>query len=370
MADEPAGQVGDQLASTGAVDLRPPDAPAPRRVPRLVHDEPSKADRNFNRITLAAGLFVLLLLTLVGVFLLLQSRNAISESGPWQFLTRVDWRTDVHPPRIGVLGLLLGTVLVAMVAVVIAIPLSVFAALAITEYAGARQRRILVGIVDLLAAIPSLLFGIWGFRYLSDKVIPISKWLTTHLGFIPFFKTDPGASFTGSIFIAGIVVALMVVPIITSVVREVFSQTPARREGGGAGPRRHALGDDPHGRAALRPWRHHRRLDARARPGAGRDDRRRPAAAGGADHVDQDPAERRRRPSRASSPTEPAPMRSPRRASWPPAWCCSSSRWPPTWSHRSSWRVAGPAWASSCEHDRRADHRPAPADGPSRRCRR
>jgi phosphate transport system permease protein len=214
------------LASDVAVALEPPEAPAPRRVPRLVHDEPSRADRNFNRITLAAGLSVLVLLTLVGVFLLIQSHNAIAESGPWQFLTRIEWRTDVHPARIGVLGLLIGTVLVALVAVAIAIPLSIFAALAITEYAGARQRKVLTGVVDLLAAIPSLLFGIWGFRYLSDKIIPISQWLTTHLGFIPFFKTDPGASFTGSIFIAGIVVALMVVPIITSVVREVFGQTP------------------------------------------------------------------------------------------------------------------------------------------------
>jgi len=195
-------------------------------VPRIVHDEPSRADRAFNRVTLAAGLSVLVLLTLVGVFLLVQSHRAIAESGFWQFLTRVEWRTDVHPARIGVLGLLLGTVLVALVAVTIAVPLSIFAALAITEYAGARQRKLLIGIVDLLAAVPSLLFGIWGFRYLSDKVVPISQWLTTHLGFIPFFKTDPGASFTGSIFIAGIVVALMVVPIITSVVREVFAQTP------------------------------------------------------------------------------------------------------------------------------------------------
>jgi phosphate transport system permease protein len=150
----------------------------------------------------------------------------LQESGFFRFLTRVDWRTDVHPPRIGVLGLLLGTVLVALVAIVIAIPLSVLAALAITEYASAGQRKLLVGVVDLLAAVPSLLFGIWGFRYLSDKVVPISKWLTTHFGWIPIFKTDAGASLTGSIFIAGIVVALMVIPIITSVVREVFAQTP------------------------------------------------------------------------------------------------------------------------------------------------
>jgi phosphate transport system permease protein len=198
----------------------------PKRTPRIVIDEPSKVDRNFNRITMAAGLSVLVLLTLVGLFLMLQSHQAISESGPLRFLTRIEWRTDVQPARIGVLGLLVGTVLVALVAIVIAIPFSVFAALAITEYTSARGRKWLTGIVDLLAAVPSLLFGLWGFLFLSGQIVPISRWLTTHFGWLPIFKTDDGASLTGSVFIAGIVVSLMVLPIITSVVREVFSQAP------------------------------------------------------------------------------------------------------------------------------------------------
>ena len=200
--------------------------PGRAHAPRIVVDEPSRADRRFNRITLIAGLSVLVLLTLVGVFLLVQSRTAIAESGVLRFLTRIEWRTDVHPARIGVLGLLVGTVLVALVAVTIALPLSVVTALAITEYAGARARKWLVGVVDLLAAVPSLLFGIWGFLFLSAKVVPLSRFLTDHFGWIPIFKTTPGASLTGSIFIAGIVVSLMVIPIITSVVREVFSQAP------------------------------------------------------------------------------------------------------------------------------------------------
>jgi phosphate transport system permease protein len=117
-------------------------------------------------------------------------------------------------------------VLVASVAIFIAVPLSVLTALFITEFATLRHRKWLIGLVDLLAAVPSLLFGIWGFLYLSDKIVPVSQWLTDHFGWIPFFATDPGANLTGSIFIAGIVVALMTVPIISSVVREVFAQTP------------------------------------------------------------------------------------------------------------------------------------------------
>jgi phosphate transport system permease protein len=202
-------------------------APAARaRTPRRVTEVPGKVDKRFNRLTLAAGLTVLALLTLVGVFLLLRSREALSESGLIPFLTREGWRTDVKPPEIGVLGLLTGTVLVALVAITIAIPFSVMAALFITEYSSAKSRQYLTAVVDLMAAIPSLLFGIWGFLYLSDQVVPLSEWLTKNLGWIPIFDTDPGARLTGSIFIAGIVVALMVMPIITSVVREVFSQTP------------------------------------------------------------------------------------------------------------------------------------------------
>lgn len=200
--------------------------PPSERTKRVVVEVPSTADRRFNQLTMAAGISVLVLLTLVGLFLLIQSSDALGQSGIWSFLTRTEWRTDVTPPRIGVMGLLAGTVLVAVVAVVIAVPLSVFSALAITEYSTASRRRWLIGVVDLLAAVPSLLFGLWGFLYLSDKIVPISLWLTQNLGWIPIFETAEDASLTGSIFIAGIVVALMVLPIITSVVREVFSQTP------------------------------------------------------------------------------------------------------------------------------------------------
>ncbi len=215
------------MASAGP-DVATPEASggAGPRVPRLVHQEPSQADKWFNRITFVAGLTVLLLLTLVGLFLLLRSRGAFQVMG-WGFFTESDWRVDTNPPQIGVLGLLLGTVLVALVAVALAIPFGICAALFITEYSSPKGRRYLTALVDLLAAIPSLLFGLWGFLYLSELIVPLSQWLTTHFGWIPIFATDPGAKFTGSIFIAGIVVSLMTLPIIASVVREVFAQTPA-----------------------------------------------------------------------------------------------------------------------------------------------
>jgi phosphate transport system permease protein len=206
--------------------IPPSSAPGATRTKRVVTEVPSVVDKRFNAITMGAGISVLVLLLLVGAFLFIQSSEAISETGVLRFLTRTEWRTDVQPPAIGVMGMLTGTVLVAFVAVLFAVPLSVLCALAITEYSTVRRRKWLIGVVDLLAAVPSLLFGLWGFLFLSDKMIPISRWLSDNLGFIPFFNTEQNASLTGSIFIAGVVVALMVLPIITSVSREVFSQTP------------------------------------------------------------------------------------------------------------------------------------------------
>lgn len=197
------------------------------RTPRVFSDLPSRSDRWFERITLASGLFVLVLLALVGLFLLLRSRAAFAESGVLRFLTRSQWRTDLRPPSIGVLGLLTGTITVAVIAVVIAVPLGTIAALFINEYASPRARRYLTGLVDLLAAVPALIFGIWGFLFLSPQMVPLSRWLTNNLSWIPIFKTDPGAELVNSFFIAGVVVSLMVVPIVTAVTREVFAQVPA-----------------------------------------------------------------------------------------------------------------------------------------------
>ena len=218
----------ESLPNRGLEETSVASAPAPPpsgRTPRVLHEEPGKADRIFNRITMSSGIIVLVLLTLVGLFLLLQSREALTQAG-LSFFTRTEWRTDVQPARIGVLGLLMGTVLVALIAVCIAVPTGVCAALFISEYSSARTRKWLTGLVDLLAAIPSLLFGIWGFLFLSKQIVPLSEWLTDHLGWIPIFATDEGANLTGSMFIAGIVVSLMVLPIVASVVREVFAQVP------------------------------------------------------------------------------------------------------------------------------------------------
>jgi phosphate transport system permease protein len=195
------------------------------RSPRAVVDEPTRIDRLFGAATTASGLLVLLLLALVGYFLFLRAGDAFDVAG-WSFFTTSEWRTDIEPPEIGVLGLVCGTVVVAIIAVVIAVPLGTCAALFITDYATGRWRSLLTALVDLLAAIPSLLYGVWGFFVLQYQIAPLSEWLGRHLGWIPIFRTDDGAELTGSMLIAGTVVSLMVLPIVAAVAREVFTQTP------------------------------------------------------------------------------------------------------------------------------------------------
>ncbi len=206
--------------------LQPVGPPAGGRTPRVIAEAPSRIDRWFNAATLGSGLVVFALLALVGVFLLLRSRPAFDAMGVVRFLTTEQWRTDVSPPIIGVLGLLCGTVIVAVIAVSIAVPIGTLTALFISEYTSPRARRYLTALVDLLAAVPSLIFALWGLKFLEPQMVPLSTWIAAHFGWIPIFSVDPGARLTGTMFTAGIVVALMVVPIVTSVVREVFSQTP------------------------------------------------------------------------------------------------------------------------------------------------
>ncbi len=200
----------------------PVDAPEHRFVPR---PRPAGSDRVFSSVTLGAGLVVLVLLGLVGIFLAYRAYPALADRG-WAFFTTTRWRLDVRPRVFGVLGLLWGTVVVALIAMVFAVPISILSALFLSVWVPAGPRRFLIGLVDLLAALPSLIYGLWGFIYLQPRVIPLSAWLHTHLGWVPIFDTHR-LDFGSSFFIAGLVVSLMVLPITTSVAREAFSSAPA-----------------------------------------------------------------------------------------------------------------------------------------------
>ncbi|MFG2129175.1 phosphate ABC transporter permease subunit PstC [Streptomyces sp. NPDC048751] len=195
-------------------------------------------DRLFRAALRGSGAVVLAIMLLVGVFLTYRASQALGVA-KWSFLTTSAWEPDSH--HFGIAAVLTGTVLIGLTAICIAVPLALGTALYISEYAPRKLKRTLVSLVDLMAAVPSVVFGLWGAFLLQGHVTGLSRWIATYFSWIPIFEVDgadPGdplqtaTVYTSSTFIAGIVVALMVTPITCSVMRETFSQAPAgEREG-------------------------------------------------------------------------------------------------------------------------------------------
>jgi phosphate transport system permease protein len=187
-------------------------------------------DRLFRAVVRSGGGLTLAIMALIAFFLVSRSRKAIHVDGLARFLTTQRWRPGAG--HFGIGAVLFGTVVIALIAITIAVPTSIAVALFITEYAPARLRRALTSLVDLLAAVPSIIYALWGLFFLAPRERGVAIWLTTHLGFIPIFKTPHDGRYSGSAFLAGVVVSLMTIPICTSVMREVFSQAPlGEREG-------------------------------------------------------------------------------------------------------------------------------------------
>ena len=197
-----------------------------------------RPDLIFRGIIRTSGIAVLTVMSLIGVFLAYRAAKALDVAG-WSFLTEQAWEPDSG--KFGVAAIIVGTVLIAVVAICIAVPLAIAVALYISEYAPRRLQSTFVSLVDLMAAVPSIVYGLWGLFFLQSNVTGVARWISTYFGWIPFLSVEgadptdplsPSTVYTSSTFIAGIVVALMVAPIICSVMREVFSQAPSgEREG-------------------------------------------------------------------------------------------------------------------------------------------
>ncbi len=206
--------------------------------PRTLTSAVDRPDAAFRWIARGSGTIVVSVMSLVGLFLLFQGFQALQVAGP-NFITEQAW--DPNSGKFGIAAVLTGTVLIALTAIFFALPLSLGTALYISEYAPLKIKAGLVAIVDLMAAIPSVVYGLWGLFLLQPNILPVSQWITTYFGWIPIFAVsgfdpnDPLATptvFAASTFIAGIVVALMVAPITSSIMREVFMQAPlGEREG-------------------------------------------------------------------------------------------------------------------------------------------
>jgi phosphate transport system permease protein len=194
--------------------------------PREIHRTVSTGDRVFRGVLRAAALAVLSITGLIAVFLVLKSGSALSHVG-WRFLTTEVWIPSAN--RFGIASLLPNGILIALIAMCVAVPVALATAIFISEYAPPRLRRALIAVVDLMAAVPSIIYGLWGVYFLEPRIIGTIRWMSDHLSWLPIFAV-PGqhapSSFTSSTFIAGVVVSLMVIPLIASISREVFSQAP------------------------------------------------------------------------------------------------------------------------------------------------
>jgi phosphate transport system permease protein len=193
--------------------------------PDTVTRKPDRArpgDRVFSGISRGAATSIVVALAGVFVFLFLQGVPGLTRPASM-------YAPDAHD-FLGYVGpLLYGTVLAAVIAVVVAAPLAIGIALVISHYAPRSIAVPAAYLIDLLAAVPSVVFGLWGINVLAVRMTPIYAWLYDHFSWIPLFAGPPSA--TGkTILTAGLVLAIMILPIITAISREIFAQTPRLHE--------------------------------------------------------------------------------------------------------------------------------------------
>jgi phosphate transport system permease protein len=202
--------------------------------PRQIDPGRATVDRVFHITARSIGILVLVLTASIGLFLGYQSIPTLHAYG-LRFFTEQQWVPNRN--ILGLAAVLTGTVEVALVALTIGFPLALLTALYITEYSPLRLRSSLVALVDLMAGVPSIVFGLWAVFLLEPRAIYVSRWLSQYLGWLPIFRVDfdtrapflgsvLNSHYGGSVLIAGIAVSAMVIPLACSVMRSVFSQTP------------------------------------------------------------------------------------------------------------------------------------------------
>jgi phosphate transport system permease protein len=222
---------------TAVVDVPPASSPPDDDVPRSISSGIGGADRAFQVSATTIGAVVLVLTGAIGLFLGYKMIPTLHTYG-LQFFTISEWNPETN--TLGIAGVVVGTIQVAVIALVISFPLALGTALYISEYAPNAIKGTLVALVDLMAAVPSIIYGLWGLLLIEPHALYVARWLNEYLGWLPFFHVDanPRAaafsehSYVGSPFVAGLVVSMMVIPLGCAVMRGVFAQAPiGEREG-------------------------------------------------------------------------------------------------------------------------------------------
>jgi phosphate transport system permease protein len=190
--------------------------------------QPRLGDRIFRRLAEGSGVLIVALIFAIGGFLLLRAIPALKRNQENFFSYGGNWvTTDTSAMHFGIFDLLQVTVFVSLFALILAMPVALGVAIFLTQYAPRRVGGLLAYTIDLLAAVPSIIYGIWGLHALAPQLRPIAIWLNHALGWCFLFASgNASVAGGGTIFTGGIVLAVMILPIITAVTREVFVQTP------------------------------------------------------------------------------------------------------------------------------------------------
>jgi phosphate transport system permease protein len=181
----------------------------------------------FRGLSRSAGATVLVVIVAIAIFLISEAVPALRADSE-NFLTFKTWFPNENPPKFGIAALAFGTLLTSVIALVVAVPVALGVALFLSHYAPRRLADPLGFVVDLLAAVPSVVFGLWGRDLLQEPVRDFSVWLNEYFGWLPLFGGD--GPYGQSILLGSLVLAIMVLPIVTSLSREVFQQTPSMNE--------------------------------------------------------------------------------------------------------------------------------------------
>ena len=181
-------------------------------------------DRVFRSLSGGAGILLLVVIGGIAVFLVSKALPAL-RADTTSFLGTREFLPEAESPTFGVAALAFGTVLSAFLALVMAVPVALGVSLFITQVAPRRTAAVLGNLLDLLAAVPSVVYGLWGVAYLNDKIVPVSRALHGAFGWIPLFG-DTGGRYGRSLFLASVVLAIMILPIIAALSREIFLQVP------------------------------------------------------------------------------------------------------------------------------------------------
>ncbi|MFD9006805.1 phosphate ABC transporter permease subunit PstC [Streptomyces sp. NPDC059582] len=207
----------------------PPPTPRPSEAQskRAARGATRPGDRIFLGLSRGSGILLLVIMAAIAAFLAYRASLAISKDDA-NFLTAFEWNTGLQPPAFGIAVLAFGTVVSSLIAMVIAVPIAVAIALFITHYAPRKLGGTIGYVIDLLAAVPSIVYGLWGALILVPHMNGLFGWLNEFFGWTGVFSWDEGAP--RSMLTVGILLAIMILPIITNVSREVFRQVPQMHE--------------------------------------------------------------------------------------------------------------------------------------------